>query len=74
MLCLAFIVSSRRFLSYGNNVTNITQGYMRLGKIYRLEKKPELAWAIWTAGVDAGQREGLVRTTKYQVCLPTFRY
>ncbi|KAJ0271316.1 hypothetical protein CBS470a_013175 [Colletotrichum nupharicola] len=48
------------------------EGYMRLGKIYRLEKKPELAWAIWTAGVDAGQREGLVRTTKYQVCLPTF--
>ncbi|KAJ0321633.1 hypothetical protein Brms1b_002660 [Colletotrichum noveboracense] len=42
------------------------EGYMRLGKIYRLEKKPELAWAIWTAGVDAGQREGLVRTTKYQ--------
>ncbi|KAF4880604.1 hypothetical protein CGCSCA1_v000122 [Colletotrichum siamense] len=42
------------------------EGYMRLGKIYRLEKKPELAWAIWTAGVDAGQREGLVGTTKYQ--------
>ncbi|WYZ41832.1 hypothetical protein EsH8_V_000727 [Colletotrichum jinshuiense] len=42
------------------------EGYMRLGKIYRLEKKPELAWAAWSAGVEVGQKEGLVGTPKYE--------
>lgn len=44
------------------------QGYMRLGKIYRLEKKPEMAWAAWSAGIEVGQNEGLIRTAKYEVC------
>ncbi|KAK1688817.1 F-box domain-containing protein [Colletotrichum godetiae] len=42
------------------------EGYMRLGKIYKLEKKHEMAWAAWSAGIEVGQREGLTRTTKYE--------
>ncbi|KAK2000194.1 F-box domain-containing protein [Colletotrichum falcatum] len=42
------------------------QGYMRLGKIYRLEKQPEMAWAAWCAGLEVGQKEGLIGTAKYE--------
>lgn len=41
---------------------------MRLGKIYKLEKKHEMAWAAWSAGIEVGQKESLTRTTKYEVC------
>ncbi|KAL2759010.1 hypothetical protein ACRALDRAFT_2026411 [Sodiomyces alcalophilus JCM 7366] len=34
-------------------------GYLRLGKIYRLEKKPKVALAIWNAGIEVGRKEGL---------------
>ncbi|KAK1717028.1 F-box domain-containing protein [Colletotrichum lupini] len=45
------------------------EGYMRLGKIYKLEKKHEMAWAAWSAGIEVGQKEGLTSTTKYeQLC------
>ncbi|KAF9882326.1 f-box domain-containing protein [Colletotrichum karsti] len=45
------------------------EGYMRLGKIYRMDKKPDLAWAAWSAGVDVGQNEGLTGTPKYEQLL-----
>ncbi|TDZ55075.1 hypothetical protein CTRI78_v005729 [Colletotrichum trifolii] len=45
------------------------EGYMRLGKIFKMEKKHEMAWATWSAGVEVGQREGLVGTPKFeQLC------
>ncbi|KAK2012586.1 F-box domain-containing protein [Colletotrichum eremochloae] len=42
------------------------EGYMRLGKIYRLEKQPEMAWAAWCSGIEVGQKEGLIGTPKYE--------
>ncbi|ROT41125.1 hypothetical protein SODALDRAFT_330833 [Sodiomyces alkalinus F11] len=35
------------------------EGYLRLGKIYRMEKKPKVALAIWNAGIEVGRKEGL---------------
>ncbi|KAM0281586.1 hypothetical protein ACHAQH_003455 [Verticillium albo-atrum] len=34
------------------------EGYLRLGKVYRLERKPELALAFWNAGIEVGAKEG----------------
>ncbi|KAK1589718.1 F-box domain-containing protein [Colletotrichum navitas] len=50
----------------GTRCSSDLQGYMRLGKIYRLEKKPEMAWAAWCAGLEVGQKEGLIGTPKYE--------
>ncbi|RBQ92826.1 hypothetical protein VDGD_20388 [Verticillium dahliae] len=29
-----------------------------MGKVYRLEKEPELALAFWNAGIEVGAKEG----------------
>ncbi|EEY14176.1 conserved hypothetical protein [Verticillium alfalfae VaMs.102] len=34
------------------------EGYLRMGKVYRLEKEPELALAFWNAGIEVGAKEG----------------
>ncbi|KAM0333038.1 hypothetical protein ACHAQA_001695 [Verticillium albo-atrum] len=34
------------------------EGYLRLGKVYRLQKEPELALAFWNAGIEVGANEG----------------
>ncbi|KAF6815396.1 f-box domain-containing protein, partial [Colletotrichum plurivorum] len=44
------------------------EGYMRLGKIFRLEKKPEAAWAVWSAGIEVAQKEGLTGSPRFDVC------
>ncbi|KAF6817635.1 f-box domain-containing protein [Colletotrichum sojae] len=45
------------------------EGYMRLGKIFRLEKKPEAAWAVWSAGIEVAQKEGLTGSPRFeQLC------
>lgn len=35
------------------------QGYLRLGKISRLQKKNEFAWKVFNAGIDASASIGL---------------
>lgn len=34
-------------------ITDVPQGYLRLGKVARLQKKPEYAWHIYNAGIEA---------------------
>lgn len=43
------------------------QGYLRLGKIARLQKKYEFAWNVYNAGIEVGKHHGLVANPKMQV-------
>ncbi|ATY66228.1 Tetratricopeptide-like helical [Cordyceps militaris] len=41
-------------------------GYLRLGKIARLQKKDEFAWKVYSAGVDAGNANRMASSPKIQ--------
>ncbi|OAA57692.1 Tetratricopeptide-like helical [Cordyceps fumosorosea ARSEF 2679] len=41
-------------------------GYLRLGKIARLQKKDEFAWKVYSAGVDAGSVSRMTNSPKFQ--------
>lgn len=40
-----------------------------MGKVYRLEKEPELALAFWNAGIEVGAKEGHGGSAKLKVRL-----
>ncbi|KAM3441409.1 hypothetical protein MY4824_001533 [Beauveria thailandica] len=44
----------------------LPDGYLRLGKIARLQKKDEYAWKIYSAGVDAGNANRMATSPKFQ--------
>ncbi|KAJ3472838.1 hypothetical protein NLG97_g10686 [Lecanicillium saksenae] len=44
----------------------LPDGYLRLGKIARLQKKDEYAWKIYNAGVDAGNANRMATSPKFQ--------
>lgn len=48
------------------------EGYLRLGKSYRLSNEPEVAYAIWTAGIEVGGREGHGGSTKLDVSISLY--
>jgi hypothetical protein len=45
----------------------LIQGYLRLGKISRLQKKNEFAWKVYTAGIEVGNKHRLAESPKFQV-------
>lgn len=47
--------------------TNIGQGYLRLGKVARLQKKSEFAWKVYNAGILACKDNEMVNLEKAQV-------
>ncbi|KAF7556227.1 hypothetical protein G7046_g6372 [Stylonectria norvegica] len=44
----------------------LPDGYLRLGKIVRLQKKYELAWKVYTAGIEVGNNNRLAGSSKMQ--------
>ncbi|KAL6415073.1 hypothetical protein AUP68_01615 [Ilyonectria robusta] len=44
----------------------LLEGYLRLGKVARLQKKYEFAWNVYNAGIEVGKHHGLVANPKMQ--------
>ncbi|KAF7542317.1 hypothetical protein G7Z17_g11681 [Cylindrodendrum hubeiense] len=44
----------------------LLEGYLRLGKIARLQKKYEFAWNVYNAGIEVGKTHGLATNPKMQ--------
>ncbi|EWG40100.1 hypothetical protein FVEG_02642 [Fusarium verticillioides 7600] len=44
----------------------LPDGYLRLGKISRLQKKNEFAWKVYTAGIEVGNKHRLAESPKFQ--------
>ncbi|KAM0429331.1 hypothetical protein ACHAPT_006546 [Fusarium lateritium] len=44
----------------------LPDGYLRLGKIARLQKKTEFAWYVYTAGIEVGKKHQLADSPKFQ--------
>ncbi|RSL60028.1 hypothetical protein CEP54_006950 [Fusarium duplospermum] len=44
----------------------LPDGYLRLGKIARLQKKHEFAWHVYTAGIEVGNKHQLAESPKFQ--------
>ncbi|KAI8725091.1 F-box domain-containing protein [Fusarium sp. LHS14.1] len=44
----------------------LPDGYLRLGKIARLQKKHEFAWHVYTAGIEVGNKHQLAGSPKFQ--------
>ncbi|KAF4977850.1 hypothetical protein FZEAL_5694 [Fusarium zealandicum] len=44
----------------------LPDGYLRLGKIARLQKKHEFAWNVYNAGIEVGNRHHLAESPKFQ--------
>ncbi|KAF5026187.1 hypothetical protein F66182_1751 [Fusarium sp. NRRL 66182] len=44
----------------------LPDGYLRLGKVIRLQKKYEFAWKVYSAGIEVGNRHHLAASPKYQ--------
>ncbi|KAJ4265533.1 hypothetical protein NW762_004822 [Fusarium torreyae] len=47
----------------------LPDGYLRLGKISRLQKKHEFAWNVYSAGIEVGNKHHLAGSPKYQKLL-----
>ncbi|KEY73722.1 hypothetical protein S7711_06298 [Stachybotrys chartarum IBT 7711] len=47
----------------------LPDGYLRLGKVARLQKKHEYAWKIYNAGIQVFHTNGLANSSKIQVRL-----
>ena len=45
----------------------VNQGYLRLGKIARLQKKREFAWKLYDAGIQANKGSPASSSKKLQV-------
>ena len=56
-----------RPLNYTTAVCLPLQGYLRLGKILRLQKKHEFAWKVYTAGIETGNKHHQVDLPKFKV-------
>ncbi|KAM5352315.1 hypothetical protein ACJ41O_005038 [Fusarium nematophilum] len=44
----------------------LPDGYLRLGKIARLQKKYEFAWNVYNAGIEVGTKHQLAESPKFQ--------
>ncbi|KAI5462561.1 hypothetical protein BGZ63DRAFT_384182 [Mariannaea sp. PMI_226] len=44
----------------------LLEGYLRLGKVARLQKKYEFAWKVYNAGIEVGTKHGLAEDPKMQ--------
>ncbi|KAF4344665.1 f-box TPR repeat pof3 [Fusarium beomiforme] len=44
----------------------LPDGYLRLGKVSRLQKKYEFAWKVYTAGIEVGNKHHLAESPKFQ--------
>ncbi|KAM0252904.1 hypothetical protein ACHAP5_000767 [Fusarium lateritium] len=44
----------------------LPDGYLRLGKISRLQKKNEFAWKVYSAGIEVGNKHNLAESPKFQ--------
>ncbi|KAF5673328.1 f-box TPR repeat pof3 [Fusarium heterosporum] len=44
----------------------LPDGYLRLGKISRLQKKNEFAWKVYSAGIEVGNKHHLAESPKFQ--------
>jgi F-box/TPR repeat protein Pof3 len=42
------------------------QGYLRLGKIVRLQGKEQLAWQVYTAGIEVARADGRADDPKFR--------
>lgn len=64
--CILFRTAFFRELRSFADVSRL-QGYLRLGKIARLQKNHEYAWKIYTAGIETNKENAIGSSPKLQV-------